>query len=264
MNRHALFSTTADHYCAAAPLSALAWAHFGWTPVAMLIGEGWDRPLPSLVRCELERIGQTVRVGSFEVPSWSHVPRFHMATACRRPAIPLIFAPDDYVVLGDADMILLDGKYLAPSSKPFNQYFANVYDGVYPAGVVRYPSCYQAATARTWGEILSPRGSSIAEVTVDHMERSRGYENRYGTNWDCEQGFHNFLDPWIAAHPDGIALHHKRNRLQKDDYPAFPVDCHIRQNMADEKLWGNLIDAAPLALVKPFERWRERVMEASK
>jgi hypothetical protein len=240
--RYAFFTLTPDHYGAAGPIVAQSWREIGWTPVGLLIGTKPRFAGPDSIKAEFT-LALDWYVPSFPVPDWSHVPQFHMATACRRPSIPLLFKPDDYVLLTDGDMLPIDAAYFEQADmRPgmFTQFFADVWRGQYPPGVTRYPSCYQGATASTWAEICRPKGDTIAEVTWDHMERSHGYEKRFGTNWDCEQGFAYYLDPWIAANPDRFKMIPKGPRLQRLEYVDNPVDAHIRQDWKDEKLWARL------------------------
>jgi len=144
------------------------WLASGSKDDGILVGnEGeWDKPREQRALAELERAGSRIeRIPWLPVPAWSHAPHFHAATACRRPAAALLVDPDDYVVLGDADMLLLDGTYLSPDpAKRLQIWCFDAYEGH-----ARYPSCYQGAAATTWRELLNLSSTALAAATWEHM-----------------------------------------------------------------------------------------------
>jgi hypothetical protein len=279
---YVVFSASAqsDAYCFTAIPCAHLWRLAGWEPVILMMG-GWNTrsewdlsPRGQYVRrhlCSNGFITQPVGVGKdpwMRIPEGSHNPGFHSSTMCRRIACASgMFAADDVVVLGDVDMLVLDGSVLPKSCDSSFVIVGADYFPLGPGVWQRYPSCYQIAEARTWREIMMRRGSpdTIERDTYMHMLWTEEYCRKTNgefapgkARWDCEPSWGALLDPWSERNPSRLSLidrspgtsAERRLILQANPQPrhihcADPIDCHVRDRWLSDANWQILMANSP-------------------
>lgn len=277
MNRIVIISCSGQSpaYSLPAAWTARLWNAAGWDTVALVMGHGkdplWETPRSAMSLREIEAAARVVGIGNgrdpwLPVPSWSHNPGFHACTGCRRVAAATMFGPDDYILIGDADMLPLDVSGIVPSDDDkFTVWGADYFERCNYKWT-RWPTCYQGAKASVWKEIMKPRCSSFEAEFFDHMERTKDHSAaRYGfhspgnAHWDCEPGFHAMHDQWDGREARTV-LHNRmpnERRLVLGDYAKVgcdhaaryvepdPIDCHVRDRWLSNANWQVLMDHSP-------------------
>jgi len=179
-------------YATWAPVVAHVWKSLGYrTAIHLHVDHaGWATPFGEIVRRELERVDAMV--------AWIPTTRpLSVGSTMRASRIfaahTLPFAPDDFVLTADADIVPLDAKFFDRSEdfvvlRPLYQRWCHA-GGQQPPlrdedfvpstnpnmqmpGLpmpLRFPQCYTGATARIWRELMP---SSLAE-----MVKGFGHDN---------------------------------------------------------------------------------------
>ena len=238
-------------------MSAILWRWAGFRPFIMKFGpmDGWQEQLAQRTLEEIEKTNPIIKeIELFPVPAWSGNQRFHCITGSRRLAAGMWFDPHSYIMLGDADMLLLDNDTLIPEpSMSFHCWGVDMFhedEREHP----RWPSCYQGATAGIWKEIMRPSSDDLAKATYDHMEATKEFvDAHYRGHWNCEPGFHAMLSQW-RGYPkycwqgkrknNGIC-YGRRIYLRDNLIPRDPMDCHIRNDWRQDMNWDTLMDNTP-------------------
>lgn len=261
--KYAILAVDPEQYRYYVPcgMSARLWALAGFRPAVMKFGPqtGWEAPLARRALAEMVACGATIRdIDLFRVPPWSDNQRFHCITASRRLAAALWYDPGSYVVLGDADMLLLNPDYLqlAPD-KSLHVWGVDMYqhpEDLAPGALPRWPACYQGATSRVWREIMRPACIDVAHATYIHMDRTKEFADlHYGGKWNCEPGMHAELHVWPGA-PDAIQMVRRREKghqhggrlyIRERLCPQDPIDCHIRNDWRSPNDWDLFLSRSP-------------------
>lgn len=193
-------------------------------------------------------------------PHWSHNPSFHAATMCRRIAAAILprFNAEDYIIIGDADMLLLNPSYFTchPPAHGLTVWGSDFFDP-YPNGDVHYPTCYLGATNEDWRTIMACGDGTVEEETVglfnDTAEYAAAVQGRWGEDQypkqDCEPAFHALLrecehEMNIHEYPRAhLPLAGRLVAGKGEVIPAGfdPIDCHIRDRWQNDEVWESLI-----------------------
>ena len=259
MKKFVVMSVTAEpwRYTVPAGMAARLWRWCGYAPVVLKYIEQddhWGDVVPSRALAELESLGaRIVPVPMFSAPLFMpetesdenrhRRARFDAITAARRYAAAMMFEPADYVMIGDADMLMLRADYLQINrAKRFGSWGVDFFKH----SLDRWPSCYQGALSSVWREIMRPASDDIAAETIMHMVRTCPVVDDRGEKWCCETGFGVELRNW-SGYPDAIQ---KETRGQytymgRLDYrhmytPINPIDYHIRQEWVKDAAWSCL------------------------
>lgn len=281
MDRYALLVVTPQQprYFVPAVFSARLWSWAGFRPVVYALGDWSGTALTARVLSMLRGLAEVRQRRLPPVCRWSHHPLFHAATAPRRLWAALEFEDAAYVMLGDADMLLLDNQYLnGLSAVALQVWGADMYD----EAESRWPACYQGGTAAVWRAVMQPGSTDPEVATLCHMERTREYaESRFG-KWDCEPGFHAELAQRSGAVPvetfrrGPLGAYKGRLYVRRPVLlPTRPVDCHIRGDWFADGKWallgehrgrvpGHVWDAMcrdRAAILAGLAQWREQAEE---
>lgn len=168
--KYAVMSANADAtYSFPLPLTAALWKDQGITPLAILVGDGWESDQPALTAKFLNYVGcRTVRLavrGMYGVECWA---KWSRMLACLIPNIE----DGDYLITSDADMAVIDVAALMANMndrKALHLFYANSY----PFLPDVYPTCYIGATARIWKMIVKPPAEDLESACYAQL-------NRYG------------------------------------------------------------------------------------
>ena len=164
MNRAVISSDRNLDYVFFIPITSRFWVLRGYRPLVFLVGDAAEWIADPRLRLALERTRETGAeiyfVPEIEGVRTSTVAQVSRIFAAAAPGV----ADDDYIIVGDADMLPL-GPWVGGGRNPgkgLQIWYSNAYDqSEYP----HWPMCYVGAEARVWREVVG---------CLAHEEREAG------------------------------------------------------------------------------------------
>ena len=174
MNKFVVNATNANlFYAYFVPIVSFQWKRMGYFPVTLLLGTEAEWSVLPKTKFVYDHIRQQstiipiARISGFKDSTIIQTSRIFVSA--------FEFAPDDYILTSDADMIPLSKQW-------FNQQDFNKNLHIFGADAYarkRFPICYLGANAATWRGMMGIHANSI-QAAMGAMDRGRD-------NWNYDE-----------------------------------------------------------------------------
>lgn len=233
MTKYAVMGCTEDHgYSFSLPLTCALWAQHGLKPLVFQIGD-WKSREGTLSINTAKALGARVVNVPLDGCIWSG----HWMSKCVRFMACLVTEPDDVLVTTDADMAVLDPRFMEnrDDGKEFRIWFSNAYNGAVIHGApvpYLYPMCYLEAKAQVWRDLVRPVLPDVQKATMRFLDKWSDVGVERNGNFSDEMILRALLQNW-RHFPHGCQFASRESHRPMAPCRRVETNCEPVENAID-------------------------------
>ena len=238
-------------YCFLLPITNYFWVNRVGHQVCNLLTGVWDKPWQQLALDKTKELCQDIH--------WLTTPEGYGSGTIAQ--VSRIFAgllyDNEYLITSDADMLPMSRYYFSMKyDKPFVIYYSEAYNNL------KYPMCYNGATASVWREVMNISGDINTAIETE-INKHKDFVHIDSYRWGLDEHIlGNKIKSW-SGYPDKCEMLFRggsepKNRIDRAKWywqnVNDAIDCHCFLPAYSEKWiqFFNLFIACDLG-----QRWIE-------